>query len=192
MVLGRRWEPAQGTIVGVARASRRRHGELVYLVDVPLPTGGVQAQVAPTRSMGPDLPPGTQVRVEVNARTGEARFGANPVEDSSPGPIAVSADPSGADRPGSDRPGTDRPGSDTPDSDTPGSGNVTENPAESAAAALGDVAEIVRRLGGGQAGNAVAAMLTNLGSELTSDPEQTTRPARPEPPPAGDRPADDD
>ena len=79
-MFGHKWEPAHGTITGV-EPDPRQHHELVYLVDVPLDSrGGLRARVAPTRSMSPDLPPGTQVRVEVNAKTGDVRFAADPVE----------------------------------------------------------------------------------------------------------------
>ena len=87
-MFGRRWEPALGTITGV-EPDPRHHDQPVYLLDVPLDgRGGLRARLAPTRSMSPDLPPGTQVKVEVNARTGEVRFDADPVD----GPLA------GADR----------------------------------------------------------------------------------------------
>ena len=70
-MFGRKWEPALGTITGV-EPDPRHHDQLVYLVDVPLDgRGGLRARLAPTRSMSPDLPPGTQVKVEVNAKTGD-------------------------------------------------------------------------------------------------------------------------
>ena len=56
--------------------------------------------------------------------------------------------------------------------------NVTVNVAEGGAAALGDVAEIVRRLGGGAAGSAVAAALANMLAPPVG-PEQTGGPAQP-------------
>jgi hypothetical protein len=153
-VFRHKWEPAHGTIAGVERDPRHHH-EVLYLVDVAMEGGGgIRSQVAPLRSMGPDLPPGTQVRVEVNAKTGEVRFGQNPVEGFSPGQIASPAAPP---------PG---PGSST---------NVTVNGVD--ASAFGDVAEIVSRLGGEAAGSAVAAALANLGSGLTGDPAQPGTPS---------------
>jgi hypothetical protein len=147
-MFGHKWERAHGTIADVERDPQHHH-KLLYVVDVAMEGGGgLRATVAPLRSMGPDLPPGTQVKVEVNAKTGEVRFDQNPVEGFSPGQIAS---PGGADWPG------------------PATGdniNVTVN----GAAAIGDVAEIVSRLGGGAAGSAVAAALANLGSGLTGDP----------------------
>ena len=103
-MFGRKWEPAQGTITGV-EPDPRQHHQLVYLVDVALDggRGGRRARLAPTRSMSPDLPPGTQVKVEVNAKTGEVRFDADPVEGFSPGQIES---PGGAGWPG----GADSPG----------------------------------------------------------------------------------
>ena len=111
-MFGRRWEPALGTITGV-EPDPRHHDQPVYLVDVPLDgRGGLRARLAPTRSMSPDLPPGTQVKVEVNARTGEVRFDADPVEGLLPGQIDS---PGGADwtggadwAGGADSPGGDR------------------------------------------------------------------------------------
>ena len=92
-----------GTITGV-EPDPRHHDQPVYLVDVPLDgRGGLRARLAPTRSMSPDLPPGTQVKVEVNAKTGEVRFDADPVEGFSPGQIES---PGGGDWPG----GADSPG----------------------------------------------------------------------------------
>ena len=164
-MFGHKWEPAQGTITGV-EPDPRHHHELVYLVDVPMDSrGGLRARVAPARSMSPDLPPGTQVRVEVNAKTGDVRFAADPVEGFSPGQIEA---PGGADWPD---------GADWPEAGGPGRVNVTVNVEGSSA--LGDVAEIVRRLGGGAAGNAVAAALANLGPELTDGPATPGTPGTP-------------
>ena len=153
-MFGHKWEPAHGTIAGVERDPKHHHG-LVYIVDVTMEGGGggaqLRAMVAPLRSMGPDLPPGTQVKVEVNAKTGEVRFAQNPVEGFSPGQIAA---PASAGWPGT-----------APAGDV----SVTVN----GAAAIGDVAEIVSRLGGEAAGSAIAAALANLGSGLTGgDPAQ--------------------
>ena len=149
-MFGHKWEPAHGTIAGVERDPKHHH-ELLYVVEVA--SAQLRALVAPLRSMGPDLPPGTQVKVEVNAKTGEVRFDQNPVEGFSPGQIAS---PAPADWPGTT---------------TAGDVSVTVN----GAAAIGDVAEIVRRLGGESAGGAVAAALANMlappgGSGLTGDP----------------------
>jgi hypothetical protein len=150
-VFGHKWEPAHGTITGV-EPDPRHHHELLYVVDVDLEAGGgLRAMVAPLRSMGTDLPPGTRVKVEVNAKTGEVRFDQNPVESFSPGQI--------------ESPG----GSDWADTAAMGNVNVTVN----GAAAIGDVAEILKRLGGEAAGGAVAAALANLGSGLTGDPGTT-------------------
>lgn len=147
-MFGHKWEPAHGTIAGVERDPGHHHG-LLYVVDVAMESGsGIRAMVAPLRSMGTDLPPGTQVKVEVNAKTGEVRFDSNPVEGFSPGQI--------------ESPAT----SDWPENTGAGNVNVTVN----GAAAIGDVAEIVRRLGGEAAGSAVAAALANLGTGLTGDP----------------------
>jgi hypothetical protein len=147
-VFGHKWEPAHGTITGV-EPDPRHHHEVLYVVDVDLEAGGgLRAMVAPLRSMGTDLPPGTQVKVEVNAKTGEVRFDQNPVESFSPGQI--------------ESPG----GSGWADTAATGNVNVTVN----GAAAIGDVAEILKRLGGEAAGGAVAAALANLGSGLTGDP----------------------
>ena len=55
--------------------------------------------------------------------------------------------------------------------------NVTVNVTQDGASALGDVAEILRRLGGEAAGGAVAAALANLGSGPTDSP--TDSPAQP-------------
>src|SRR5262249_43446228 len=71
--------------------SGRHHSDRRYLVDVSSADGStLRAQVTPPRSMPSDLPPGTQVKVEVNARTGEVRFGSHhPVEGFSPGAAAA-------------------------------------------------------------------------------------------------------
>ena len=84
------------------------------------------------------------------------------------------------DSPGSDSPG----GADSPGAGAPGDVNVTGNVTEDASAALGDVAEIVRRLGGGTAGSAVAAALANMlappmGSEQPAGSEQPGGPEQP-------------
>ncbi|MGH3398876.1 MAG: hypothetical protein ACRDPO_29740 [Streptosporangiaceae bacterium] len=180
-MFGRKWEPAQATITGV-EPDPGGHHQLVYLVDVPLDgRGGLRARLAPTRSMSPDLPPGTQVKVEVNAKTGEVRFDADPVEGFSPGQIESPGDadsPGGADwAVGADSPGR----ADSPGAGAPGGGNVTVNVAEGGSAAIGDVAEIVKRLGGGAAGSAVAAALANMlaapvGPELTDGPKEPGTP----------------
>jgi hypothetical protein len=166
-MFGHKWEPAHGTITGV-EPDPRHHHELVYLVDVPLDgRGGLRARMAPTRSMSPDLPPGTQVKVEVNAKTGDVRFAADPVEGFSPGQIEA---PGGADWPD---------GADWPQAGAPGGVNVTLNVTQDGASALGDVAEILRRLGGEAAGGAVAAALANLGSGPTDSPAQPGTPQTP-------------
>lgn len=165
-MFGHKWEPAHGTITGVEPDPR--HHELVYVVEVPMDGGGgLQARIRPPRSMGPDLPPGTQVKVEVNAKNGEVRFAADAVEGFSPGQIESPAAPGGLGGP------------DWTGGGAPGSVNVTVNLAQSGAGAIGDVAEIVSRLGGAAAGNAVAAALANLGSGLTGGPGQPGQSGQP-------------
>lgn len=157
-MFGHKWEPALGTITGVDQDPRRRH-ELAYLVDVPMAGGGgQQARVTPLRWMSPDLPPGTQVKVEVNTKTGEVRFDPSPIAGFSPGQVASPGDAAGSSWPGAG---------------APGSVNVTVNVGQDGAAgSIENVAEIVSRLGGEAAGNAVAAALANLGSGLTAGPGQ--------------------
>jgi Short C-terminal domain len=78
-VFGHKWEPAEGTIVEVrpaetafGRASGHGLGP-VYAVDVRQANGEV-ARATVTGPAGPPLAVGTTVRLEVNAKSGEARF----------------------------------------------------------------------------------------------------------------------
>jgi len=163
-VFGHKWEPALGTITGVEPDPRQRHAP-VYLVDVPMAGGGLPVRVAPLRWMSPDLPPGTQVKVQVNAKTGEVRFDPSPIAGFSPGQIESPGGAAGASWPGDG---------------APRGVNVTVNVGQDGAAgSIEDVAEIVSRLGGEAAGNAVAAALANLGSGLTGGPGQPGQPRQP-------------
>jgi hypothetical protein len=75
-VFGHKWEPAEGTIVS------RENGPAGpgYVVDVRKSGGArLRAQVEAPAAMGSELPRGTAVRVEVNAKTGDVRFADNPV-----------------------------------------------------------------------------------------------------------------
>jgi len=81
-VFGRSWEPAEGSIVEVrpaetafGRASGHGLGP-VYVVDVRQPNGDV-VRATVTGPAGPPLAVGTTVRLEVNAKSGEARFDPN-------------------------------------------------------------------------------------------------------------------
>jgi hypothetical protein len=78
-MLGHKWVPAEGTVTGSAREQMElpgRHGMHwveVYDLEVRTPDGQtVQARV-PGPGLG-GLTPGTVVRVETNARTGEIRL----------------------------------------------------------------------------------------------------------------------
>ena len=81
-MFGHKWEPAEGTIVEVrpaetafGRASGHGLGP-VYAVDVRQANGEV-VRATVTGPAGPPLAVGTTVRLEVNAKSGEARFDPN-------------------------------------------------------------------------------------------------------------------
>jgi Short C-terminal domain len=81
-VFGHKWEPAEGTIVEVrpaetafGRASGHGLGP-VYVVDVRQANGEV-VRATVTGPAGPPLAVGAAVRLEVNAKTSEARFDPN-------------------------------------------------------------------------------------------------------------------
>jgi hypothetical protein len=78
-VFGHKWEPAEGTIVELRPAETafgRKSGQgpgHVYVVDVRKPDGEV-IRATVTGTAGRPLAVGTTVRLEVNAKTSEARF----------------------------------------------------------------------------------------------------------------------
>jgi hypothetical protein len=81
-MIGQKWEPADGTIVSAQRDLTRRSGKggapqfAAYDIDVRMPDGSRQrAQVSSGHHRS--LEPGTIVRLEVNAKTGEVRLHAH-------------------------------------------------------------------------------------------------------------------